>query len=229
MRKEKRLSSLPYLASIAFCLWFVSLLFHKYIKLWIIHWWNTNQFEILFNPIQEKHIFERFIELEELFLLDEMIKEYPKTYIQKPCIGIHKETIQLVKIHNEYNLDILFHFSKNIICFTILSTYFILNNKELLILNSWVQEFLCNLSDTKKAFFILFITDLALGFHSTRGWEFLIGSVYKDFGLAHRDQILSGLASIFPIILDTIVKYWIFACLNRVSPSLVVIYHSIKN
>nr|UWT52079.1 envelope membrane carbon uptake protein [Cryptocoryne longicauda] len=56
----------------------------------------------------------------------------------------------------------------------------------------------------------------------------MIGSVYNDFLLAHNDQIISGLVSTFPVILDTIVKYWIFHYLNRVSPSLVVIYHSMN-
>nr|YP_009947470.1 envelope membrane protein [Arisaema erubescens]YP_010459230.1 envelope membrane protein [Arisaema flavum]YP_010710386.1 chloroplast envelope membrane protein [Arisaema prazeri]QOH91968.1 envelope membrane protein [Arisaema erubescens]UUC02476.1 envelope membrane protein [Arisaema flavum]WCS92142.1 chloroplast envelope membrane protein [Arisaema prazeri] len=157
-----------------------------------------------------------------------MIKEYPETHLQKLRIGIHKETIQLVKIHNEYNLHSIFNFSTNIICFAILSSYFILSNEKLVILNSWVQEFLYNLSDTIKAFSILLVTDLWIGFHSPHGWELMIGSVYNDFGLTHNDQIISGLVSTFPVILDTIVKYWIFHYLNRVSPSLVVIYHSIN-
>ena len=55
-----------------------------------------------------------------------------------------------------------------------------------------------------------------------------VSSVYNDFGLAHKDQIISGLVSTFPVILDAIVKYWIFDYLNRVSPSLVVIYHSMN-
>ncbi|KAE9587516.1 Chloroplast envelope membrane protein [Lupinus albus] len=103
------------------------------------------------------------------------------------------------------------------------------SNQELIILNSWVQEFLYNLSDTIKAFSILLLTDLCIGFHSTHGWELMIGSVYKDFGFAQNDQIISGLVSTFPVILDTILKYLIFRYLNRVSPSLVVIYHSMND
>ncbi|RYR42614.1 hypothetical protein Ahy_A08g039072 [Arachis hypogaea] len=57
----------------------------------------------------------------------------------------------------------------------------------------------------------------------------MIGSLYKDFGFAQNDQIISGLVSTFPVILDTIIKYWIFRYLNRVSPSLVVIYHSMND
>nr|AEX96199.1 chloroplast envelope membrane protein [Brodiaea californica] len=228
MKKKKASTSLPYLASIVFLPWGVSLSFQKSLESWIINWWNTRQSETFLNDIQEKNVLEKFLELEELFLLDEMIKEYPETHIQKLRIGIHKETIQLVKRHNEYHLHIILHLSTNIICFAILSGYFILGNEELVILNSWVQEFLYNLSDTIKAFSILLVTDLWIGFHSTHGWELMIGSIYNDFGLAHNDRIISGLVSTFPVILDTIVKYWIFRFLNRVSPSLVVIYHSMN-
>jgi hypothetical protein len=95
-----------------------------------------------------------------------------------------------------------------------------MRNEELAILNSWVQEFLYNLSDTIKAFSILLVTDLWIGFHSPRLVRFTT--------MAHNEKILSGLVSTFPVILDTIVKYWIFHYLNRVSPSLVVIYHSMN-
>nr|YP_010858184.1 envelope membrane protein [Wallichia caryotoides]QWW89754.1 envelope membrane protein [Arenga micrantha]WGM71415.1 envelope membrane protein [Wallichia caryotoides] len=227
-KKKKAWVSLPYISSIIFLPWWVSLSFNKCLEPWVINWWNTGKSETFLNDIQEKNVLERFIELEELFLLDEMIKEYPETHIQKLRIGIHKETIQLVKTHNEYHLHIIFDFSTNIICFAILSGYFIMGNEELVILNSWIQEFLYNLSDTIKAFLILLVTDLWIGFHSTHGWELMIGSVYNDFGLVHNDQIISSLVSTFPVILDTIVKYWIFYYLNRVSPSLVVIYHSMN-
>nr|YP_009749280.1 envelope membrane carbon uptake protein [Goodyera rosulacea]QII91367.1 envelope membrane carbon uptake protein [Goodyera rosulacea] len=228
MKKKKALASLPYLVSIFFLPWWVSLSFHKCIETWILNWWNTEQSEILFNDIQEKNVIENFLELEELFLLDEMIKEYSETHMQRLRIGMHKETIQLVKRHNESNFHIILDFSTNLIFFAILSGFFVLGNEELFFLNSWIQEFLYNLSDTIKAFSILLVTDLWIGFHSTHGWELMIGSIYNDFGLAENDQILSGLVSTFPVILDTIVKYWIFHFLNRVSPSLVVIYHSIN-
>nr|YP_009455324.1 chloroplast envelope membrane protein [Erythropalum scandens]AUG62858.1 chloroplast envelope membrane protein [Erythropalum scandens] len=229
MKKKKTFTHILYLISIVFLPWWVSLSFNKSMESWFINWWNTRQSETFLNDIQEKSIFEKFIELEELFLLDEMIKEYPETHLQKLRVGIHKETIQLIKMHNEYRIHMILHFSTNIICFVILNGYSILGNEELVILNSWAQEFLYNLSDTIKAFSILLVTDLCIGFHSPHGWELMIGSVYKDFGFSHNDQIISGLVSTFPVILDTILKYWIFCYLNRVSPSLVVIYHSMND
>nr|YP_010152121.1 CemA [Ilex chapaensis]QQW49292.1 CemA [Ilex chapaensis]QSM34715.1 CemA [Ilex asprella var. tapuensis] len=229
MAKKKAFTPLLYLASIVCLPWWISLSFNKSLESWVTNWWNTGQSETFLNDIQEKSILEKFIELEELLLLDEMIKEYSETHLQKLRIGIHKETIQLIKIHNEDRIHTILHFSTNIICFVILSGYSIWGNEELVILNSWAQEFLYNLSDTLKAFSILLLTDLCIGFHSTHGWELMIGSVYKDFGFVHNDQIISGLVSTFPVILDTILKYWIFRDLNRVSPSLVVIYHSMND
>nr|QKY62652.1 chloroplast envelope protein [Acer micranthum] len=232
MTKKSASIPLRYLSFIVFVVFlprWIALSFNKSLESWVTNWWNTRKSETFLNDIQEKSILEKFIELEELFLLDEMVKEFPERHLQKFRMGLHKETIQLIKIHDEDHIHTILHFSTNLICFVILSAYSILGNEELVFLNSWVQEFLYNLSDTIKAFSILLVTDLCIGFHSPHGWELMIGYVYNDFGFFHNDQIISGLVSTFPVILDTIFKYWIFLYLNRVSPSLVVIYHSMND
>lgn len=229
MKKQKALISILYLTSLVLLPSFISFLVHKSVEFGVINLGNTSQSEIVFNTLQEKSMIDKFIELEELFLLDEMIKEYPEPHRQKSIITIHKETIQLIKMYNEERIQMFFHFSTNIICFIILSGYYILRNEELRFINSWIQEFLYNLSDTIKAFLILLVTDFLVGFHSNRIWEFMIQSVYKDFGFPHNDLIISILLSSCPVILDTLFKYSIFFYLNRLSPSLVVIYHSMND
>nr|ATL62149.1 envelope membrane protein [Schizocolea linderi] len=229
MTKKRAFTPSLNLLFIVFLPWWLSVSFNKSLESWVTKWWNAGQSEIFLNDIQERGILEKFIKLEELLVLDEMIEEYSETHLQKLRIGIQKEMIQLIKIHNEDRIHMILHFSTNIICFFILSGYSILGNEELVILNSWAQKFLYNLSDTVKAFSILLLTDLCIGFHSPHGWELMVGSVYKHFGFVHNDEIISGLVSTFPVILDTIFKYWIFRYLNRVSPSLVVIYHSMND
>ncbi|PVH34250.1 hypothetical protein PAHAL_8G180000 [Panicum hallii] len=71
-------------------------------------------------------------------------------------------------------------------------------------------------------------TDFFVGFHSTRGWELLIRWVYNNFGWAPNELIFTIFVCSFPVILDTCLKFWVFFCLHRLSPSLVVIYHSIS-
>nr|YP_009403426.1 chloroplast envelope membrane protein [Downingia cuspidata]ASA34619.1 chloroplast envelope membrane protein [Downingia cuspidata] len=225
MTKKKALTPLFYLASIVFVPRSISFLFTKSIESWVINWWNAAPSETFLNESEEKSILDKFIDLDELLLLDEMIKEYAKTPFQNL---LQNETIHLMKMHNEGRIHTILYFSTNLISFLILSSYSLFRNKELGSLNSWTQKFLSNLSDTTKALSILLFADLCLGFHSTRGWELLISSVYKDFGFVHNAQIISCLVCILPVILDSIFKYWVFYYLNRLSPSLVVIYHSIS-
>nr|YP_009241298.1 cemA [Drosera rotundifolia]AMK97309.1 CemA [Drosera rotundifolia] len=228
MVKKRAFIPLFYLVSIVFLPCWISLLFTKSLESWLTNWWNTKQCETFLNDIQEKSILERFIALEDLLLLNEMIKEYPETHLQNLGIGSQREISKLINIHNEDCIHTIFHFSTNVISFLILSAYAIFGNEELLFLNSWIREFICNLSDTIKAFLILLVTDLCVGYHSHHGWELMISSISHDFGFAPNDQILSVLGSILPVIVDTILKYWVFHYLNRLSPSLVVIYHSMN-
>ncbi|KAH0849838.1 LOW QUALITY PROTEIN: hypothetical protein HID58_096046, partial [Brassica napus] len=138
--------------------WLISLCCNKSLKTWITNWWNTRQCETFLNDIQEKSVLEKFIQLEELFQLDEMIKEYPETDLQqfestKKRSNSSKYTMSIVSIHLALlDKSNIFRYSK---------------------------------------------------------WLFLLG-----FGFAHYEQILSGLVSTFPVILDTIFKYWIFLNVN---------------
>ena len=93
------------------------------------------------NDIQEKNILKQFIKVDELFMVDEIIKEYLKIHLQKFRVRIHKETIQLINMHNEDHIHTILHFSTNLIYFVILSSYFILGNEELVILNSLYLHF----------------------------------------------------------------------------------------
>ena len=86
----------------------------------------------------------------------------------------------------------------------------------------------------KEAFFIsipfliILFTDIFVGFHSTHGWEVLLENGLRHFGLPeNRDFIFLFIAS-FPVILDTVFKYWIFRYLNQVSPSAVATYRNMN-
>ncbi len=98
------------------------------------------------------------------------------------------------------------------------------SSEEIAILKSFLNELVYGLSDSAKAFIIILLTDTFVGFHSPHGWEVLLESVANHLGLpASRNFIFLFIAT-FPVILDTIFKYWIFRYLNRVSPSSVATY-----
>ncbi|NJM47183.1 MAG: proton extrusion protein PcxA [Alkalinema sp. RU_4_3] len=107
---------------------------------------------------------------------------------------------------------------------------FILANsqREIEILKSFIDELVYGLSDSAKAFIIILFTDVFVGFHSSHGWEVLLEGIAKHFGIAPSRDFIFVFIATFPVILDTIFKYWIFRYLNRVSPSAVATYHNMN-
>jgi hypothetical protein len=102
------------------------------------------------------------------------------------------------------------------------------NRPELEVLKGFIDETVYGLSDSAKAFVIILFTDIFVGFHSPHGWEVLLETLAKHLGLpASRDFIFLFIAT-FPVILDTVFKYWIFRYLNRVSPSAVATYKNMN-
>jgi CemA family len=104
-------------------------------------------------------------------------------------------------------------------------TFIIMTGKrEIEILKDFIDEVAYGLSDSAKAFIIILFTDIFVGFHSPHGWEVLLEGVAQHFGLPASHAFISLFIATFPVILDTIFKYWIFRYLNRVSPSAVATY-----
>ena len=95
-------------------------------------------------------------------------------------------------------------------------------------LKAFMDEVVYGLSDSAKAFIIILFTDTFVGFHSPHGWEILLEGLSRHLGFpANRDFIFLFIAT-FPVILDTIFKYWIFRYLNRISPSAVATYKNMN-
>ncbi|HSM84470.1 MAG TPA: proton extrusion protein PcxA [Nodosilinea sp.] len=95
-------------------------------------------------------------------------------------------------------------------------------------IKAFMDEIVYGLSDSAKAFIIILFTDIFVGFHSPHGWEILLEGLSRHLGFpANRDFIFLFIAT-FPVILDTIFKYWIFRYLNRISPSAVATYKNMN-
>lgn len=104
----------------------------------------------------------------------------------------------------------------------------ILSKPSILVLKDFLDHVVYGLSDSAKAFIIILFTDVFVGFHSPHGWEVILEGISRHWGLpANRNFIFLFIAT-FPVILDTIFKYWIFRYLNRISPSAVATYRNMN-
>jgi hypothetical protein len=121
---------------------------------------------------------------------------------------------------------------KNVFC-DLLSVFaficlLLTSRSSILVLKDFFDYVVYGLSDSAKAFIIILFTDIFVGFHSPHGWEVILEGLSHHWGLpANRDFIFLFIAT-FPVILDTIFKYWIFRYLNRISPSAVATYHNMN-
>ena len=95
----------------------------------------------------------------------------------------------------------------------------ILSKKEIVIVKSFLDNIVYGLSDSAKAFLIILSTDIFVGFHSPEGWEVIVEGLVEHLGLPGNKTIVFFFIATFPVILNTIFKYWIFRYLSRLSPS----------
>jgi hypothetical protein len=102
------------------------------------------------------------------------------------------------------------------------------NRKEIEIVKTFIDEIVYGLSDSAKAFLIILFTDIFVGYHSPHGWEVILESIAGHFGLPENRGFNFLFIATFPVILDTVFKYWIFRYLNRLSPSAVATYRNMN-
>lgn len=96
--------------------------------------------------------------------------------------------------------------------------------REIEAVKGFMDEVVYGLSDSAKAFIIILFTDIFVGFHSPHGWEVLLEGIADHLGIPPSHDFIFLFIATFPVILDTIFKYWIFRYLNRLSPSAVATY-----
>lgn len=104
----------------------------------------------------------------------------------------------------------------------------LLSKRELAVLKSFMDDLIYGLSDSAKAFIIILFTDIFVGFHSPHGWEVILEGLSRHFGVPENRQFIFLFIATFPVILDTVMKYWIFRYLNRISPSAVATYRNMN-
>ena len=102
------------------------------------------------------------------------------------------------------------------------------SRKDILVLKSFIDDMIYGLSDSAKAFIIILFTDIFVGFHSPHGWEVILETITEHLGLPANREFNFLFIATFPVILDTVFKYWIFRYLNRISPSAVATYRNMN-
>jgi len=233
--EELRVSRYQGFASIKYLIFLLlnPLLINIFSKIFVFgplidYWWQKQEFTIFLNPSQQIRAFEELQTYEENLRFDILIGKEQPLSIKSVNIKIRNKANEVAKHYSRETKDSI----KNILADTLSLTTFVgllrKNERQLALLNSVLNEILYGLSDTAKSFFIILFTDIFVGYHSSHGWEILLETLLRHFGLPENREFIFLFIATFPVILDTIFKYWIFRYLNKVSPSAVATYRSMN-
>lgn len=100
--------------------------------------------------------------------------------------------------------------------------------QQIAVLKSFLGDLVAGLSDTAKAFIIILLTDTFVGFHSPHGWEVILQVTARHLGIPENREFNSLFIATFPVLIDTVFKYWIFRYLSGQSPSAVATFKTMN-
>nr|YP_009392873.1 Envelope membrane protein [Caloglossa intermedia]ARW61435.1 Envelope membrane protein [Caloglossa intermedia] len=194
----------------------------------INYFWNNNCYYIFFNESQEERAFAELQRFEEKIHFEVLIgelKDRSSTYIEKKMT---EKALEIAKYYSKESSNAIQNILADLISIILFVSILIIRKRQFSILKSFINEYIYGLSDTAKAFLIILFTDIFVGFHSPHGWEIIIEAILRHFGLPENRDFIFIFISTFPVVLDTIFKYWIFRYLNKISPSAVATYHNMN-
>lgn len=192
------------------------------------YFWNKYQPDIFLNESQEERAFAELQRYEERVHFEMLIGKLPLSSSESMEQTIKNKAVKLAKEYAMESADSVKNILSDITSIASFIWLIVGGQRQVYILKSFINELIYGLSDTAKAFLIILFTDMFVGFHSPHGWEVIIEVLLRHFGLPESRDFIFLFISTFPVILDTIFKYWIFRYLNRVSPSAVATYHNMN-
>ena len=189
---------------------------------------DTTQAEVFLNLEMEEEALHELQQYEERFRFEVLIGKAPELSELEIEERVRQKAFQIEEEYRERSADAVENVFADVIA--VLSFSLLLANcrEQVAMLKAFIDEIVYGLSDSAKAFIIILFTDTFVGFHSPHGWEVLLEGMANHLGLpANRNFIFLFIAT-FPVILDTVFKYWIFRYLNRISPSAVATYKNMN-
>jgi hypothetical protein len=233
--KNFRNSKLKTVISLKFILTLVivPILTHQITKTFLIgpvvdHFREDNQVGVFLNLDMEEEAFvelKRFEEELRFKSLLGLVPELPAKEMEERVKDKAKELAEEYRTQGSSAIKNIFADLLSLVAFALVVFS---SKQEILILKSFMDDVVYGLSDSAKAFVIILFTDIFVGFHSPHGWEVILSGISKHLGLPENQDFIFLFIATFPVILDSVFKYWIFRYLNRVSPSAVATYRTMN-
>ncbi|OUL26767.1 proton extrusion protein PcxA [Nostoc sp. T09] len=175
--------------------------------------------QIFLNTDMEEKALSELKSFENRLKLESLLHNSPALSSEGVQEQIREKAIEIAEEFSHESNSAISNVFADLLSLVAFGVVVAMSKKEIVIVKSFIDNIVYGLSDSAKAFLIILFTDIFVGFHSPHGWEVLLEGFAEHLGLpANRSAIFLFIAT-FPVILDTIFKYWIFRYLSRLSPS----------
>lgn len=192
------------------------------------HFAKKNESLIFLNVNLEEEALRDLQRFEERLKFDNLLSETPRLSREEMEEKVKEKAVEIAEEYRQISYNAPKNIISDFISFAAFGLVILTNKKEIAILKSFMDEIVYGLSDSAKAFIIIMFTNMFVGFHSPHGWEVILEVISKHLGLPENHQFNGLFIATFPVILDTVFKYWIFRYLNRISPSAVATYKNMN-
>ncbi|BCX12024.1 MAG: proton extrusion protein PcxA [Thermosynechococcus sp.] len=191
------------------------------------HFKAVGQIERIINSQLEDNILDELARFENKIRFESLVSNVPLSpeEIQN---RIREKAIELSTEYQKELIEPLKNILSDALGFAVFLGLVFTGQRQLAIVKAFLDEVVYGLSDSAKAFMIILFTDVFVGFHSPHGWEVLVNNTLEHFGFPRNEDFINMFIATFPVMLDTVFKYWIFRYLNQISPSAVATYKNMN-
>ncbi|MDM9381674.1 CemA family protein [Chlorogloeopsis sp. ULAP01] len=180
---------------------------------------GENTPEIFLNSEMEEEALRELKLFEEQLTFEQLIRKSPPLSPEIREEKLKDKANEIVQVYRRKSNVAISNIFADILSLIAFALVVVTNKEAIEVVKSFIDEIIYGLSDSAKAFLIILFTDIFVGFHSPHGWEIILEGLAEHLGLPANREAISLFIATFPVILDTIFKYWIFRYLSRLSPS----------
>ncbi len=211
----------------------IPLLTHQIAKNFIVgpvvdHFQQAGKTEMFLNLDMEEEAFEELKHFQEKLEFQMLIGTAPKLSHEEVEEEVKHKADEIAEEFHQRSSNAIKNVFSDLLSIVAFVWVVAKSKREIGILKSFMDDIIYGLSDSAKAFIIILFTDVFVGFHSPHGWEVILEGISRHLGLPENRSFIFLFIATFPVILDTIFKYWIFRYLNRISPSAVATYRNMN-
>lgn len=227
--KLKTIISLKFLLTLII----VPILTHQVSKAFLVspavdHFNTGSETAIFLNIDMEEEALVELQRFEEGLRFKNLLGFAPKLSSEEMEEKVKDKAIELAEEYRDRSINAIKNIFADLLSLASFALIIFYSRQDIVILKSFMDDIVYGLSDSAKAFIIILFTDMFVGFHSPHGWEVVLEGTARHLGLPENHDFIFLFIATFPVILDSVIKYWIFRYLNRISPSAVATYRNMN-